>query len=111
MHLIKKKFVRYTLAALVVIIVLVAWLGFGERGFIHLYRMDKERQAYLDKIADLEKTNTELMHQIRRLRGDRDYIETVARRELGLVKDNELIIKFKSGNEEQKTIKGASHGQ
>ena len=61
--------------------------------------MDKERQNYLDKISELEQTNAELMNQIRRLREDRDYIETVARRELGLVKENELIIKFSSGNE------------
>jgi len=95
----KNKFLRYTLATIVLILALVAWIGFGERGFIHLYRMDKERQDYLDKISKLEKTNAELMNQIKRLREDRDYIETVARRELGLVKENELIIKFNSGNE------------
>ena len=42
----------------------------------------------------------ELMNEIRRLREDRDYIETVARRELGLVKENELIIKFNSEEKE-----------
>ena len=100
MSLNKKKFLRYTLATIVLILALVAWIGFGERGFIHLYRMEKERQNYLEKIAELEQTNKELMNQIRRLREDRDYIETVARRELGLVKENELIIKFNSENKE-----------
>ena len=99
MSLNKNKFIRYILATIILILALVAWIGFGERGFIHLYRMDKERQNYLDKISELEQTNAELMNQIRRLREDRDYIETVARRELGLVKENELIIKFSSGNE------------
>lgn len=87
------------MASVILILALVAWIGFGERGFIHLYRMEKERQNYLEKIAELERTNAELMNQIKRLREDRDYIETVARRELGLVKENELIIKFNSGNE------------
>jgi cell division protein FtsB len=100
MGTIKKQFLKYALAAVILILFLVSWLGFGERGFIHLYRMEKERQTYLKKIAELERMNTELMEQIRRLREDREYIETVARRELGLVKDNELIIKFKSGGGE-----------
>ena len=100
MSLNKKKFLRYTLATIVLILALVAWIGFGERGFIHLYRMEKERQNYLEKIAELEQTNKELMNQIRRMREDRDYIETVARRELGLVKENELIIKFNPENKE-----------
>ena len=100
MSLNKKKFLRYILAAIILILALVAWIGFGERGFIHLYRMEKERQNYLEKIAELEQTNKELMNQIRRMREDRDYIETVARRELGLVKENELIVKFNSENKE-----------
>lgn len=100
MSLNKKKFLRYTLATIILILALVAWIGFGERGFIHLYRMEKERQNYLEKIAELEQTNKELMNQIRRMREDRDYIETVARRELGLVKENELIIKFNPENKE-----------
>ena len=100
MSLNKKKFLRYTLATIVLILALVAWIGFGERGFIHLYRMEKERENYLEKISKLEQTNKELMNEIRRLREDRDYIETVARRELGLVKENELIIKFNSENKE-----------
>ena len=100
MSLNKKKFLRYTLATIVLILALVAWIGFGERGFIHLYRMEKERENYLEKISKLEQTNKELMNEIRRLREDRDYIETVARRELGLVKENELIIKFNSEEKE-----------
>lgn len=99
MSLNKNKFIRYILSTIILILALVAWIGFGERGFIHLYRMENERQDYLDKIAELERTNAELMNQIKRLREDRDYVETVARRELGLVKDNELIIKFDSENE------------
>ena len=92
---------KYVLAVAILILILVAWIGFSERGFIRLYRMDKERQVYLGKIAELEQANTELMNQIRRLREDSGYIETVARRELGLVRENELIIKFKPAEDGQ----------
>ena len=56
--------------------------------------MEKERQAYLARIRHLEKQNEQLLEQIDQLRTDKDYIESVARRELGVVKDNEIIYKI-----------------
>ena len=90
----KKGFLKFSFITLLFLALIVAWLGFGERGFIHLYRMEKERQAYLARIRHLEKQNQQLLGQIDQLRTDKDYIESVARRELGLVKDNEIIYKI-----------------
>ena len=45
MGLSKKGFLKITLFTLLFLGLMIAWLGFGERGFIHLYRMEKERQA------------------------------------------------------------------
>lgn len=73
---------------------IIGWLGFGERGFIHLYKMDKEREAYLEKIGELEQENQSLLEEIRRLRSDKEYIESVARSELGLIKDGEILYRF-----------------
>ncbi|MBN2123973.1 MAG: septum formation initiator family protein [Deltaproteobacteria bacterium] len=73
---------------------MIAWLGFGERGFIHLYRMEKERQAHLERITKIEEENRRLLEEIDRLRHDREYIEAMARRELGLIKDNEVLYRF-----------------
>jgi cell division protein FtsB len=73
---------------------MAAWLGFGERGFIHLYRMEKDRQAHVARIQTLEKENQALLEEIKRLRTDKDYLESVARTELGLVKDNEILYRF-----------------
>jgi cell division protein FtsB len=73
---------------------MAAWLGFGERGFIHLYRMEKERQAHLNKIQALEQKNRELLEEIQRLRDDVNYMESLGRRELGLVKDDEVLYRF-----------------
>lgn len=77
---------------------IISWLAFGDRGFIHLYRMNKERQVYLKKIDKLEATNKKLMNEIKKLRNDRDYIESTARKELGLVKKDEVIYKFSHKN-------------
>ena len=78
---------------------MAAWLGFGERGFIHLYQMEKDRQAHIERILTLEKENQALLEEIRRLQTDKDYLESVARTELGLVKDNEILYRF---NRDQK---------
>jgi cell division protein FtsB len=90
----KKDLLKFTLFSLVLLSMAVAWLGFGERGFVHLYRMERERQTYMEKIHQLEQENRNLMEEIQRLRTDRDYIESMGRRELGLVKNDELIYRF-----------------
>lgn len=73
---------------------MIAWLGFGKRGFIHLYRMEKERQGSLERIRKLEGENQRLFDEIHRLRTDKEYIESMARKELGLVKSNEMLFRF-----------------
>lgn len=90
----KKKFVRTSLALLCVIAPMVAWLGFGQHGFIHLYGVGKERQACEQMIKKLTEENQTLFDEIQRLRTDSKYVEQVARKELGLVKENEIIYRF-----------------
>ena len=99
----QKDILKFSFIALILLGLIVAWLGFGERGFIHLYRMEKERQTYVERINQLEEKNQQLFEEINRLRNDQDYIESVARRELGLIKDNEILYRFnsKQGNNYQ----------
>ena len=56
--------------------------------------MEKERQAHLDKIQDLEQENRKLLEEIQRLRDDVAYMESLGRRELGLVKEDEVLYRF-----------------
>ena len=100
-----KDILKFSLLALLFLGLVVAWLGFGERGFIDLYRMDTERQAYLERINKLERENRELLEEIQRLRSDRDYVENLGRRELGLVKEDELMYRFGTTKEKDKTKK------
>jgi len=86
--------VKISLALLCVIGPVVAWLGFGRHGFIHLYRVGKERQACEQRIKKLSTKNQALFDEIQRLRTDSKYVEQVARKELGLVKKNEIIYRF-----------------
>jgi cell division protein FtsB len=56
--------------------------------------MEKDRQAHIKRILTLEKENQALLEEIKRLRTDTDYLESVARTELGLLKDNEILYRF-----------------
>lgn len=95
MALTRKDAFKLTALGLLFLTLMVAWLGFGERGFIHLYKIEKERQAYVEKIRDLEQESRQLLDEINRLRSDRDYIESQGRKELGLLKDGEVLYRFK----------------
>ena len=57
--------------------------------------MKKEKEEYLAIIRDLNEKNRLLTAEIRRLKEDPEYFESVVRKELGMVKDNEIIYHFK----------------
>ncbi len=90
----KWKFWKFPLIVLCLLIGIVAWLGFGEQGLIHLYRTEMERQAHMDRIQRLAEENQRLMEEIDRLRTDMKYVESVARRQLNMIKENEVIYRF-----------------
>ncbi len=95
----KKDFIQATVFVILFLAGITGWLAFGERGFLHLYRMERERLEYVERIENLEAANRELMDQIRRLSEDDDYIESVARKELGMVRENEVIYRFSEEEE------------
>lgn len=94
MGLNKKKFFKSSFIALFLLGLAITWLGFGKRGFLHLYRMEKKRQTYIERIRKVEEENQALIKEIKRLNTDTAYLETVARKELGLVKENEILYRF-----------------
>lgn len=67
---------------------------FGERGLLRIYEMRRERQRIDIKVADLRLENQKLRLSIEALRSDRHQLEKIARKELGLVKPNEIIYQF-----------------
>ncbi|HDG97291.1 MAG: hypothetical protein DRG71_00540 [Deltaproteobacteria bacterium] len=90
----KSSFVKGVVLFVCLMVPLGAWLGLSKRGILRVYEMDLERQKYMDRIRALKKENKELLDEIRRLKRDPNYVEKVARQELGLIKDNEVIYRF-----------------
>ena len=91
----KKNYVAYFLMFCCLAVFLFVWLAFGPHGLIDLYGMRKEKEKSLTQIQELREKNKELTAEIRRLKGDPEYLESIVRKELGMVRENEIIYRFK----------------
>jgi cell division protein FtsB len=98
LRLSKKGLFKFTFFFLLLLSLMAAWLGFGERGLAHLFQMEKERTLHLERISRLERENKELLDEIQRLRTDPEYMEALGRRELGLVKNEEILYRFEKND-------------
>ena len=67
---------------------------FGERGLLRIYEMRQEKQRIERTVADLNIENQKLRLSIEALHSDRHQLERIARKELGLVRPNEVIYQF-----------------
>lgn len=87
---------------LVVLILLTAlWLGLNDNGLVSLYRERSERELYEERIRALKEENRQIMAEIDRLKNDVVYVESVARRELNMVKENEIIFRIPKKTQKQ----------
>ena len=67
----------------------------GEDGIPQLLRLRAERQQLGERVVALAEGNRALHEEIARFNGDDRYLEALARRELGLVRPNELVFRFR----------------
>lgn len=79
-----------TLVLLNILLVIV----FGDRGLVAVNRLKGERDRLLMDNRDLKEKNLSLRREIERLKTDSDYIEHVARQELGMIGRDEVILRF-----------------
>ena len=83
----------------IAIALLVALLGsciFGGGGLLQLWRLATERRDLGEETYRLLAKNDELRQTILRLRRSDRALERLARRELGLVRDGEVVYRFRS---------------
>jgi len=68
---------------------------FGEQGLADSLRARRQVRASHANILSLREENVRLRNQIRRLREDPRAIEDVARRDLGLIRRDEILVVLK----------------
>lgn len=74
---------------------MLIFIVFGDYGLADYRLLKQERDRLMLKNAQLEEQNRSLYRQIERLKTDLDYIESVARQELGMIGKDEVIIQLK----------------
>jgi cell division protein FtsB len=67
---------------------------FGKRGLIDNYSMKERLMSIKKSNQDIALENKELNKKVMLLRGDLQYIETVVRNELGMVRKGDLIYRY-----------------
>ena len=67
---------------------------FGDKGILHLLRFQRELTRIKEDNRKIEEENRKLREEVKRLQNEKRYIEEIARKELGMVKEGEIIYQF-----------------
>ncbi len=67
---------------------------FGERGLLRIYHLNREKQDVQRRLDTLKDENLKLVREVDALKNDRRYLESIARRDFGMVRKNEVIYQF-----------------
>ena len=81
------------------ILFLIAWLFFiivSEHGLLDLRLLKQEEIKIVQETRRLNEENLAISIEIDRLKHDPAYIENIARHELGMIGENEIILKSRN---------------
>jgi cell division protein FtsB len=87
---------------LVGLVVILLLLFFPGRSLISYHQIKKKMTNLSRQNTFLKQRNRELAAEIKRLQTDDGYLEKLARKKYGLLKDNETVYEFKSGRRKSK---------
>ncbi len=85
---------RIFLFIFILFLILGLFTFFGDKGILHLVRLQKDLARIQETNKKIEEENRKLQEEIRRLQNEKRYIEEIARKELGMVKEGEIIYQF-----------------
>ena len=81
--------------ALMTMFLMLLFIVFGENSLTDLYQLKIKKDNLSKKNEVLKKENLSLYREIERLKNDPEYVEDVARKELGVIGKDEVILKVK----------------
>jgi len=87
------------------ILFLIAWFFFiivSEHGLLDLRLLKQEKAKIVQETRRLMQENFAIRIEIDRLKHDPAYIENIARHELGMIGENEIILKSRNQPDSQK---------
>jgi len=94
---------RILILVIISLLILGSLTFFGEKGIFNLLRLRKEVARIKEKNVQLEEENQKLKEEVKRLQSDKRYIEEIARKELGMVKEGEIIYRFDTSSKRKES--------
>jgi cell division protein FtsB len=76
------------------ILLFLSFTIFGERGLLRIFHLNQEKEDLQKHAALIRAENEQLKREIEALKTDRRYLESLARKDFGLVRKNEVIYQF-----------------
>lgn len=67
---------------------------FGDKGLLRIVELKQDKGKMESRLADTSGENEKLKREIIALKSDRRYLESIARKDFGLVRSNEVIYQF-----------------
>ncbi len=75
-------------------IILLLILFFGNKGLMDLNNFHESYSGIISENEKITTVNSDLKRQIIRLNDDKEYIESIVRNEIGMIKPDELLFQF-----------------
>ena len=88
--------------AVLLLVALFFFIIVSEHGPADLIFLKQERRKLVEKSEQLTRENLSISIEIDRLKNDPKYIENIARKELGMIGEDEVILKTQSQPEPKK---------
>lgn len=76
------------------IIFILFFTVFGDKGLLRIYELRHDKSRIDTRLTEAKVENEKLKLEIVALKTDRRYLESIARKDLGLVRSNEVIYQF-----------------
>ena len=70
----------------------------GENGLLDLRGLKTEHAELIEANKKIARENQSYLNEINRLKNDLDYIESVARKDLGFISQDEIIFQTRTGS-------------
>ena len=67
---------------------------FGDKGLLRIYELKQDKSKIDSRLSETKVENEHLKREIMALKSDRRYLESIARKDFGLVRSNEIIYQF-----------------
>lgn len=68
---------------------------FGDKGLLRIYELRQDKNRIDARLMESRTDNEKLKREIVALKSDRRYIESIARKDFGFVRGNEVIYQFR----------------